>query len=255
MTLTYDVSLDGHVAQVTGAARNLPAVVAAEFAAAGAAVAINDVAYQDQAEALAASIQEKGGRAAVFMADVADHGQLVRMVDEVQKELGTVDILINGAGPFAMDPFPKLPEADWDRVMDANLKAIYMLVGLVAPGMKAKGWGRIINISAGSADLRNHSIYGLAKWGVRHLTQSLALELGPEITVNAISPGQIAESAPDIAEFDPTFVDRAIAYTPVGRLVTRPEIAQMMVLMCSPAFDSVTGETLRMDGGWGIPRW
>jgi NAD(P)-dependent dehydrogenase (short-subunit alcohol dehydrogenase family) len=253
--LTFDVSLGGHVALVTGAARNLPAVIASEFAAAGAAVAINDVAHQDQAEALAASIENEGGRAAVFMADVADHEQLVGLVDRVQSELGTVDILINGAGPFAMDPFPQLPEADWDRVMDANLKAVYMLAGLVAPGMKARGWGRIINVSAGSADLRNHSIYGLAKWGIRHLTESLALELGPEITVNAISPGQIAESAPDISEFDPTFVDRAIAWTPVGRLVTRPEIARLMVLMCSPVFDMVTGETLRVDGGWGIPRW
>jgi len=84
MTLTYDVSLAGHVALVTGAARNLPAVIAAEFAAAGAAVAINDVTHQEQAEALAASIKGKGGQAAVFMADVADHAQLVRMVDEVQ---------------------------------------------------------------------------------------------------------------------------------------------------------------------------
>ncbi len=252
---TYDLSLADHVVLVTGAARNLPAVIGSEFAAAGAAVAINDVAHQDQAKALAAFIEDEGGRAAVFMADVADHEQSVRLIDRVQNELGTVDILINGAGPFAMDPFPQLPEADWDRVMDANLKAIYMLAGLVAPGMKARGWGRIINISAGSADLRNHSIYGLAKWGVRHLTESLALELGPEITVNAISPGQIAESAPDISEFDPTFVDRAIAWTPVGRLVTRPEIARLMVLMCSPIFDMVTGETLRMDGGWGIPRW
>ena len=253
--LTYDVSLAGHVALVTGAARNLPAVVAAEFAAAGASVAINDVANQDQAEGLAASIRAKGGRASVFMADVADRAQLAHLVAEVENKLGTVDILVNGAGPFAMDPFPELPEADWDRVMDANLKAVYMLAGLVAPGMRAKGWGRIINISAGSADLRNHSIYGLAKWGIRHLTESLALELGPEITVNAISPGQIAESAPDISEFDPTFVERAIAWTPVGRLVTRLEIAQMMVLMCSPMFDIITGETLRMDGGWGIPRW
>ena len=255
MTRTYDVSLEGHVALVTGAARNLPAVIAAEFAAAGAGVAINDVANREQAEELAASINDFGGRAAVFMADVADREQLLRLVGDVEEELGTVDILINGAGPFAMDPFPQLPEADWDRVMDANLKAIYMLSGLVAEGMRAKGWGRIINVSAGSADLRNHSIYGLSKWGVRHLTESLALELGPEVTVNAISPGQIAESAPDIAEFDPTFVDRAIAWTPVGRLVTRPEIARMMVLMCSPAWDLVTGETLRMDGGWGIPRW
>jgi NAD(P)-dependent dehydrogenase (short-subunit alcohol dehydrogenase family) len=255
MTLTFDVSLGGHVALVTGAARNLPAIIAAEFAAAGASVAINDVANQEQAEALAADINERGGRAAVFMADVSDRDQLARLVDDVQSGLGTVDILINGAGPFAMDPFTQLPEADWDRVMDANLKSVYLLSGLVAPGMKAKGWGRIINISAGSADLRNHSIYGLAKWGIRHLTESLALELGPEITVNAISPGQIAESAPDIAEFDLTFVDRAIASTPVGRLVTRPEVARMMILICSPAWDLVTGETLRMDGGWGIPRW
>jgi NAD(P)-dependent dehydrogenase (short-subunit alcohol dehydrogenase family) len=252
---TYDLSLADRTALVTGAARNLPAAIAAEFAAAGAAVAINDLANQAQAEALAASINDRGGRAAVFMADVADREQAARLVKAVENELGTVDILINGAGPFAMDPFPPRPEADWDRVMDANLKAVYMLSGLVAPGMKAKGWGRIINVSAGSADLRNHSIYGLSKWGIRHLTESLALELGPEITVNAISPGQIAESAPDISEFDPTFIDRAIAWTPVGRLVTRPEIARLMVLICSPLFDIVTGETLRMDGGWGIPRW
>ena len=252
---TYELSLAGRTALVTGAARNLPAVIASEFAAAGASVAINDVANQDQAETLAASINDRGGRAAVFMADVADGEQSAGLVKAVQDKLGTVDILINGAGPFAMDPFPQLPEADWDRVMDANLKAVYMLSGLVAPEMKAKGWGRIINVSAGSADLRNHSIYGLSKWGVRHLTESLALELGPEITVNAISPGQIAESAPDISEFDPTFIERAIAWTPAGRLVTRPEIARLMVLMCSPVFDVVTGETLRMDGGWGIPRW
>jgi NAD(P)-dependent dehydrogenase (short-subunit alcohol dehydrogenase family) len=252
---TYDLSLAGHTALVTGAARNLPAVIASEFAAVGAGVAINDVANQGQAEALAACINDRGGRAAVFMADVADGEQSASLVKAAQDKLGTVDILINGAGPFAMDPFPQLPEADWDRVMDANLKAVYMLSRLVAPGMKAKGWGRIINVSAGSADLRNHSIYGLSKWGVRHLTESLALELGPEITVNAISPGQIAESAPDISEFDPTFIERAIAWTPAGRLVTRPEIARLMVLMCSPVFNIVTGETLRMDGGWGIPRW
>jgi NAD(P)-dependent dehydrogenase (short-subunit alcohol dehydrogenase family) len=83
----------------------------------------------------------------------------------------------------------------------------------------------------------------------------LAAELGPAITVNAIAPGQIAESAPDISEFDPTFIERALQWTPTGRLVTRREIARMMLLFCSPAFDSVTGQTLVMDGGWGIPRW
>lgn len=177
------------------------------------------------------------------------------MVAQVKSDVGTIDILVNGVGPFALEPFLELPEETWDRVMDANLKAVYLLTQLVAPGMEEKGWGRVINISAGSADYRNASVYALAKSALRFLTQSLALELGPAITVNAISPGQIAESAPDISAYDPTLVERAIKYTPTGRLVTRREIARMVVLLCSPAFDSVTGETIRMDGGWSIPRW
>jgi len=250
-----DISLDGHVALVTGAARNLPAVIAREFAAAGAAVAINDAACEDLAQQVAEEIRQAGGQAGVFMGDVSRRDQLAAIIKQVQGGFGTIDILVNGAGPFAMAPFKDLPEADWDRVMDVNLKTIYLICQQVVPGMMEKGWGKIINISAGSADIRNHSVYGLAKSAVRFLTESLAVELGPAITVNAIAPGQIAESAPDISEYDPTFVERAIQWTPTGRLVTRQEIARMMVLMCSPAFDSVTGQTLIMDGGWGIPRW
>jgi NAD(P)-dependent dehydrogenase (short-subunit alcohol dehydrogenase family) len=255
MAQTIEISLEGRVALVTGAARNLPAVIAREFAEAGAAVAINDVANEEQAQALAGEIRGHGGRVEVFMADVSRWDQVAGLVEQVRQTLGPVDILINGAGPFAMDPFNDLAEADWDRVMDANLKAVYMLSRQVAREMTARGWGRIINVSAGSADIRNHSVYGLAKSAVRFLTQSLAVELGPAITVNAIAPGQIAESAPDISEFDPTFIERALKWTPTGRLVTRREIARMMLLFCSPAFDSVTGQTLVMDGGWGIPRW
>lgn len=255
MPETFNVSLDERVTLVTGAARNLPAVVAREFAQAGAAVAIVDVAFEDEANRLAEEIQQNGGRADVFMADVSRRDQIEDLANQVVKRLGPIDILINGAGPFAMAPFKDLPEEDWDRVMDANLKAVYLLTRQVAPVMIEKGWGRVINVSAGSADIRNHSVYGLAKSAVRFLTESLALELGPAITVNAIAPGQIAESAPDISEFDPTFIERAIKWTPTGRLVTRQEIARMMLLFCSPAFDAVTGQTLVMDGGWGLPRW
>jgi NAD(P)-dependent dehydrogenase (short-subunit alcohol dehydrogenase family) len=255
MAQTIEISLEGRVALVTGAARNLPAVISREFAGAGAVVAINDVANEEQARELAGEIRAGGNRAEVFMADVSRRDAVVSLVERVRQTLGPVDILINGAGPFAMDPFKNLPEADWDRVMDANLKAVYLLSRQVAPEMTERGWGRIINVSAGSADIRNHSIYGLAKSAVRFLTESLAVELGPSITVNAIAPGQIAESAPDISEIDPTFIERALQWTPTGRLVTRREIARMMLLFCSPTFDSVTGQTLVMDGGWGIPRW
>jgi len=125
----------------------------------------------------------------------------------------------------------------------------------VVPAMRAAGWGRIVLLSAGSAALRNHSIYGLAKQAVEFLTEELALELGPEITVNAVAPGQIAESADDIAEFDAGFVERAIAHTPAGRLVTREEVAELVALLCGPAFDMVTGATLPIDGGWRLPRF
>jgi len=247
--------LDSKVALVTGAARNLPAVIARELAAAGAAVAVNDITAEEELREVVRAIQEEGSRGMMVMADVCRRDQLEEIVAQVKGDLGTIDILVNSAGSFAGGSWLELPEESWDRVMDTNLKAIYLLTQLVAPDMKEKGWGRIINISAGSADYRNTSVYGLAKSALRFLTQSLALELGPAITVNAISPGQIAESAPDVSAFDTTLVERAIKHTPIGRLVTRREIARMVVLLCSPAFDSVTGQTIRMDGGWSIPRW
>jgi len=108
-------------------------------------------------------------------------------------------------------------------VMDANLRSVYLLAQQVAPGMNERGWGRIINLSAGSAFLRNHSVYGLAKAGVRFLTEALALELKPGVTVNAIAPGQIAESAPDISLIDPTFVERSIRITPAGWSPSAPQ--------------------------------
>jgi 3-oxoacyl-[acyl-carrier protein] reductase len=216
---------------------------------------MTDVTAESELRKLARAMQEQGARVTIVIADVCRRNQLEDMVTEVQRDLGIVDILVNGVGPAALERFMELPEEKWDRIMDANLKAVYRLAQLVAPGMKEKGWGRIINFSAGSADYRNASVYALAKNALRFLTQSLALELGPAITVNAISPGQIEESTPELSALDPTLADRVREHTPTGRLVSRREIARMVVLICSPVFDSVTGETIRMDGGWSIPRW
>ncbi len=108
---------------------------------------------------------------------------------------------------------------------------------------------------AGSAFVRNHGAYTLAKAGVQVITESLALELGPEVTVNAVAPGQIRESLPEIEKYDPTFGDRYSAHAPLHRLVTRAEVAHLIGLLCSPAFDVMTGMTLRLDGGAEIPRF
>jgi NAD(P)-dependent dehydrogenase (short-subunit alcohol dehydrogenase family) len=154
-----------------------------------------------------------------------------------------------------MRPFAELDEAEWDEVWDVNVKAAHLATQLVAGGMRAAGWGRVILLSAGSAYLRNHSIYGLAKQAITYFAEELAVELAPEITVNAVAPGQIAESAEDIAEHDPDFVARATASTPAGRLVTRPEVAELIAQLCGPAFAMVTGATLPVDGGWRLPRF
>ncbi|HZD04840.1 MAG TPA: SDR family oxidoreductase, partial [Longimicrobiales bacterium] len=99
------------------------------------------------------------------------------------------------------------------------------------------------------------SIYTLAKAALIVLTEALALELGPEVRVNAVAPGQIAESADDISAFDPTFVERAVARTPIGRLVTRAEVAAIVADLCGHRYDGVTGVTIPVDGGWRLNRF
>jgi NAD(P)-dependent dehydrogenase (short-subunit alcohol dehydrogenase family) len=183
-------------------------------------------------------------------------GEGVRgLVTEALERLGRIDVLVNNSGPWGAEPYAELTEELWDSVLNSNVKAAYLASQAVVPGMRAAGWGRIVNIAAGSMYLRNHSAYGLAKNAVGFLTEQLAVELGPAITVNAISPGQILESTPDIEEFDPTFVPRTIDATPLRRLVTRGEVADMVVLLCTPAFAIVTGATVPMDGGWRFYRF
>jgi NAD(P)-dependent dehydrogenase (short-subunit alcohol dehydrogenase family) len=249
--------LEGRAALVTGASRNLGAVIAERLAASGARVAVNYHASAEAANTLVDRLRRETGREHVALAgDVAGTAGVETLVEAALRELGgRVDVLVNNAGPFSMTPFAELPESEWDHISNTNVKAAYLAAKLVAPGMRAAGWGRIVNISAVSYALRNHSIYGLAKNALIFLTEELALELGPEITVNAVAPGQIIESAKDIEEFDPTFVPRAIEATPAGRLVTRREVADVVVALCAPTFAMVTGTTIPVDGGFRLQRF
>ena len=241
--------LSGRTALVTGSSRNLGAVIAEHLAARGARVAVTYRRSEEEARALVARLGD--GHVAVG-GDLEDPMPLVAAAQEA---LGRIDIFVHNAGPFAMTPFAEMNECEWDTIWDVNVKAAHLATRMLVPGMRAAGWGRIVLVSAGSAYLRNHSIYGLAKQALSFLAEELALELGPEITVNAVAPGQIAESADDIAEFDPTFVERAIAHTPAGRLATRAEVAELVTALCGPSFDMVTGATLPVDGGWRLQRF
>jgi 3-oxoacyl-[acyl-carrier protein] reductase len=247
-------SLEGKCALVTGASRNLGAVIAERLAHRGARVAVNYNASADEARKVVEHLAGETGRDHVaIQADLTRSAEIRRLVETAAEAFGgRIDVLVNNAGPFSMTPFADLAESEWDHVWDANVKAAYLTSQLVAPGMKAAGWGRIVNISAASYVLRNHSIYGLAKEALIFLTEELAVEFGPEVTVNAVAPGQILESADDIGEFDQTFVDRAIAATPISRLVTRKEVAEIVVDLCRPDRGALTGITVPVDGGFRL---
>jgi NAD(P)-dependent dehydrogenase (short-subunit alcohol dehydrogenase family) len=246
--------LTGKVALITASSRYTGSVIAATLARAGAKTAIHYHRSQDEAEALAQKLRAEGLEARTFGADGRQPDELRRLASEIIQRYGGVDILVNNLGPYADTPFLKLPEAQWDWILDTTLKAAYVLVQKLAAGMIERGWGRVINISAASAFIRSHSIHGLAKAALIHLTETLAVELAPYVTVNAIAPGQIEDSEL-IDQIDPNYKRILREESPLKRLVTRQEIADMIVLLCVGPFACVTGQTLRMDAGWTLPTW
>lgn len=242
--------LDGRVALITGASRTLGAAIASAMARRGAAVAVNYNRSADAARELCAEIVKAGGRAVPIQADVTESDDLTRLVEEARAALGPVDILVNNVGPYADTPFVDLSTPDFHRVLSGNLRPTFTLSQALGRAMKERGSGHIVNIAATDAFHRSHSIYGLAKQAVLNLTESMALDLAPEVTVNAIAPDLIADNE-DMTE---ELVATAVAATPTGRLITRAEIADMACLLCGPAFANVTGQTVVMDGGRNIRR-
>ena len=249
-----DWPLAGKTAFVTASSRYLGAALATALARAGARTAIHYYRSADQALALVQKLRAEGLEAEAFGADGRNPDELRRAADDVVGRFGGVDILVNNLGPFSDLPFLKLPEAQWDWILNTNLKAVYVLTQQLAPGMIERGWGRLVNISAVSAFIRSQSIYGLAKAALIHLTEALALELAPQVSVNAIAPGQIEDSEL-IDEIDPKLKGIMRDESPLKRLVTYREIAEVVLLLCREPFASMTGQTLTLDAGWSLPKW
>lgn len=243
-------ALSGKVCLVTGASRTLGAEIARRLAGYGAHVALNYHRSEAAALALRAELIELGVRALPLQADVSEPGQVERLVTTTWEELGPIDILVNNVGPYVDTPFLELSLADFDHILATNVRATFLVSRWVGRQMKARGSGYIVNIAATDIFHRSHSIYGLAKRGVVYLSEAMALELAPEVRLNALAPDLIADNEDMTAEF----VQQSVAGTPLGRLVTRSEVAEMVCLLCTSAFDVLTGQTIVMDGGRSIPR-
>ena len=248
--MSEETFLEGKVALVTGASSGAGVDIARELARRGARVAVHYRRSRAGADAVVEAIRAAGGEAATFQADLAVSDDVRGLVAEVDGRLGPVSVLVNNAGPFADTGFRTLTERDWDYVMNTNLKSVFIASQLVLAGMEKLGWGRVVNLGATSAFVRSHSVYGLAKAALLHMTESMAVDFAPHVTVNAVVPSQIASARTDKM---PAYKTAAIAATPLKRLVTQPEIARMVALICSPSFDFITGRAIILDGGRSIP--
>ena len=243
-----DFPLKGRVCLVTGASRALGASIARLLAQRGTDVAVNYNQSAGAATDLCGELRALGSRAEPFHADVGDAAQASRMVAEVWERFGRIDVLVNNAGPYNDDPYLELDVADFDLIMAANVRDTYVVTREAGLRMKEQGSGCVVNIAAESAFESAHSVYGLAKAGVVHLTRQLAIELAPEVRVNCLAPGLIADNE----GMDPARAAEVLDGTPLGRMVSRAEIAEALYLLCGPAFNSVTGQTIVMDGGHSI---
>jgi NAD(P)-dependent dehydrogenase (short-subunit alcohol dehydrogenase family) len=243
-------ALRGKVCLITGASRTLGATIARAMAVNGAHVAINYHQSATAADALYAELSAIGVKSVAIGADVTEPAQVEQLLTATEQQLGPIDMLVNNVGPYVDTPFLDLPLADFDRILAGNVRATFLLTQAVGRLMKGRGNGNIINIAATDVFHRSHSIYGLAKQGVVHLTEAMALELAPEVRLNAIAPDLIADNE----EMTADFTARSIGGTPMQRLVTRAEVAQLVCLLCTPAFAMMTGQTLVLDGGRAIPR-
>jgi 3-oxoacyl-[acyl-carrier protein] reductase len=233
------------VALVTGASRGIGRAIALALAAAGAHVAVNYRQHAAEAEAVAAAITAGGRRALTIAADVADAGAVTRLVDEVERALGGIDILVNNAGitrPLALEAITR---ADWDDLIAVNLTSAFLATQAVLPGMRRRGWGRIINISSVAAQLGGvvGPHYAAAKAGLHGLTHAYAALLAREgITVNAVAPALIAT---EMVAANP----RARAdLIPLGRFGLPEEVADVVTMLAGNGY--ITGQTINVNGGW-----
>jgi 3-oxoacyl-[acyl-carrier protein] reductase len=238
-------ALTGRVALVTGSSRGIGRSIALALAAAGADIAVNFLRRTVNAEAVAAEIKQLGRRAIAVQADVSSASQINALVRTAEQQLGPIDILINNAGIARPQPLEAITESDWDEIIDANLKSCFLVTQAVLPGMRSRGWGRIVNLSSVAAHVGGviGPHYAASKAGMLGLTHYYARYLAKEgITVNTISPALIET---EMVTSNPNASPNLI---PIGRFGTPDEVAEAAAMLAGNGY--ITGQTIHVNGGW-----
>jgi 3-oxoacyl-[acyl-carrier protein] reductase len=236
--------LSGKKAIVTGASRGIGKAIALALANAGCHVAVNYLTKEAEANATVDAITRLGRRAVAVQGDVSRSADVLRIVHTAEAEIGPTDILVNNAGRVVVEGIDQMSEASWDDVIRVNLTSVFLMTQAVLPGMRARKWGRIINLTSVAAQagsvLAVHS--SAAKGGVISATKSYARLLAKEgVTVNAIAPALIAT---EMVKANPRISPDMI---PMGRFGTVEECAEVAVTIAGNAY--MTGQTIALNGG------
>jgi 3-oxoacyl-[acyl-carrier protein] reductase len=241
------------VAWVTGSSTGIGRAAAVGLAEQGCRVVVHYNRSEDEAREVVKEIGSSGGEAMLVGSDVADAGDVKRMVGEIEDRFGRLDILVNNAGSLVeRRTLGEMTEDLWDRVMAVNLKSVYLCSQAVLPMMKQRGKGKIINmtsVAARTGGAPGSVAYATAKGGVSTLTRAMAKELvGEGILVNGVAPGVVTTPFHD--RFTPPDIrEKLVGTIPIGREGAPEEVAGAVVFLASPAADYLVGEIIEVNGG------
>lgn len=256
--------LQGKTAVVTGSTSGIGLACARAFAGAGANIVINGMGTPADVEKERSGIESEFGVKAVYSAaDMAKPNEVAELIMVGEKTFGSVDILVNNAGIQHVAPIEEFPLEKWDAIIAINLSSAFHAIRAAAPGMKKRGWGRIITTASAHSLVASpfKSAYVAAKHGIAGLTKTVALELArSKITCNCISPGYVwtplvEKQIPNTMEArkmrrDQVISDVLLAAQPTKEFVTAEQVASLALFLCSDNAAQITGANLSIDGGW-----
>jgi 3-oxoacyl-[acyl-carrier protein] reductase len=237
--------LHGRTALITGSSRGIGRAIAIALAEAGADVAVNYLHREAEAQAVEAEIRQLGRRSTTVQADVSSASDVERLARTAGERLGPIDILINNAGIARVQPVEEITERDWDELIDGNLKSCFLMTQAVLPGMRARQWGRIVNLSSVAAQVGGvvGPHYAASKAGMLGLTHFYAQRFAKEgITANSIAPALVE------TEMVTSNLNTRPERIPIGRFGAVGEVADVAVMLVTNGY--ITGQTINVNGGW-----
>ncbi|HOR28096.1 MAG TPA: SDR family oxidoreductase [Candidatus Sumerlaeota bacterium] len=240
------MQLNGHVVWITGAARRLGRAMALDLARRGADLVVHYHHSRAEAEQVAGEIERLGRRVLTVQADLRSVAAIRHCIDRIEHHFGRLDVLINNASNFERVEFDRITEEDWDLSLDTNLKGPFFCAREAARLLRRDGGGKIINLADWSAlrPYRHYAPYMIAKGGIVTMTQVLALELAPEVQVNAVAPGVVLPQ-PDVAA---EAMDKLLRQVPLGRAGSPDDIVATVAFLLEGS-DYITGQVICVDGG------